>query len=60
MFSMGITLTIDDFLRVFKKPDVIGLGFLYCYVAMPALAFVIDNKSAKRAVVSRFDFGWKH
>jgi BASS family bile acid:Na+ symporter len=43
MFSMGITLTIDDFLRVFKKPDVIGLGFLYCYVAMPALAFVIGN-----------------
>ena len=30
MFSMGITLTVDDFLRVFKKPDVIGLGFLYC------------------------------
>ena len=43
MFSMGITLTIDDFLRVFKKPDVIGLGFLYCYVAMPALAFFIGN-----------------
>jgi len=43
MFSMGITLTVDDFLRVFKKPDVIGLGFLYCYVAMPALAFVIGN-----------------
>lgn len=43
MFSMGITLTIDDFLRVFKKPDVIGLGFLYCYVAMPALSFVIGN-----------------
>ena len=43
MFSMGITLTVDDFLRVFKKPDVIGLGFLYCYAVMPALAFFIGN-----------------
>jgi len=43
MFSMGITLTVDDFLRVFKKPDVIGLGFLYCYGVMPALAFFIGN-----------------
>jgi len=43
MFSMGITLTIDDFKRVFAKPGVISLGFLACYVMMPALAFVIGN-----------------
>ena len=43
MFSMGITLTIDDFKRVFAKPRVIGLGFFACYVLMPALAFVIGN-----------------
>ena len=43
MFSMGITLTIDDFKRVFAKPGVIGLGFFACYALMPALAFVIGN-----------------
>lgn len=43
MFSMGITLTIDDFKRVFAKPRVIGLGFMACYVLMPLLAFVIGN-----------------
>ena len=43
MFSMGITLTIDDFKRVFAKPRVIGLGFFACYVLMPALAFIIGN-----------------
>ena len=43
MFSMGITLTIDDFKRVFAKPRVIGLGFFACYALMPALAFVIGN-----------------
>jgi BASS family bile acid:Na+ symporter len=43
MFSMGITLTLDDFKRVFLKPRVIGLGFFACYVLMPALAFVIGN-----------------
>jgi len=43
MFSMGITLTIEDFTRVFKKPDVIGLGFIMCYVIMPLLAFGIGN-----------------
>jgi BASS family bile acid:Na+ symporter len=40
---MGITLTLDDFKRVFLKPRVIGLGFFACYVLMPALAFVIGN-----------------
>lgn len=43
MFSMGITLTIDDFKRVFAKPGLIGLGFIMCYVIMPALAFFIGN-----------------
>lgn len=43
MFSMGITLTIDDFKRVFAKPGVIGLGFMACYVLMPLLASVIGN-----------------
>ena len=37
-YSLGITLTLDDFKRVFTKPDVVGLGFLACYVVMPATA----------------------
>lgn len=41
MFSMGITLTVDDFKRVFTKPDVVGLGFLACYFVMPATAMVM-------------------
>lgn len=43
MFSMGITLTIDDFKRVFLKPGVIGLGFVACYIMMPLLAYIIGN-----------------
>jgi BASS family bile acid:Na+ symporter len=43
MLSMGITLTLDDFKRVFAKPGVISLGFMACYVMMPALAFAIGT-----------------
>ena len=43
MFSMGITLTLDDFKRVFLKPGVIGLGFVACYIMMPVLAYIIGN-----------------
>jgi len=43
MLSMGITLTLDDFKRVFSKPDVVGIGFLLCYVMMPLTAMVIGN-----------------
>ncbi|KAK3274794.1 sodium/pyruvate cotransporter [Cymbomonas tetramitiformis] len=38
MFSMGITLTFDDFKRVFGKPGVVAIGFVACYVMMPLLA----------------------
>jgi len=41
MFSMGITLTVNDFVRVFQKPGVVGLGFVVCYVAMPMLAYLL-------------------
>lgn len=43
MLSMGITLTLDDFKRVFSKPDVIGIGFLACYVMMPLTAMLVGN-----------------
>lgn len=37
MLSMGITLTVDDFTRVAKEPGAVIIGFLLCYVLMPAL-----------------------
>jgi len=43
MLSMGITLTIDDFKRVLQRPGVMVLGFLGCYVMMPALALALSK-----------------
>ena len=43
MLSMGITLLLDDFKRVFSKPDVVGIGFLACYVMMPVTAMLVGN-----------------
>jgi predicted Na+-dependent transporter len=43
MFSMGITLTLDDFKRVFAKPGVVGLGFIACYVMMPGVAMLLGS-----------------
>eukprot|EP00667_Euglena_gracilis_P008215 EG_transcript_8317 len=41
MFSMGITLTVDDFVRVVKQPVPVALNFACCYIMMPALAFAL-------------------
>lgn len=41
MFSMGLSLRYDDFIRVFKSPRIIGLGLLLQYSIMPAAAFYI-------------------
>lgn len=43
MFSMGITLTFDDFKRVFKKPGPVAINFLACYGIMPALGYAIGK-----------------
>jgi len=43
MLSMGITLTVDDFKRVLKRPGVVGLGFLMCYGLMPAMALALSK-----------------
>mmetsp|Transcript_19225 Transcript_19225/g.65381 ORF Transcript_19225/g.65381 Transcript_19225/m.65381 type:complete len:412 (+) Transcript_19225:47-1282(+) len=43
MFSMGLTMTVDDFKRVFTRPKVVAIGFVACYVLMPALAFGIGK-----------------
>jgi len=41
MFSMGITMTLEDFQRVMSKPVPVMLNFVACYGMMPALAFFI-------------------
>jgi BASS family bile acid:Na+ symporter len=43
MLSMGITLSVDDFKRVLKRPGVVGLGFLMCYGLMPAMALALSK-----------------
>ena len=39
MLSMGLTLRLDDFLRVFKTPRIIALGVVLQYTVMPLLGF---------------------
>lgn len=41
MFGMGMTLTWDNFLKVFKMPGVIGYGLVIQYLIMPVTAFVM-------------------
>ena len=41
MFGMGVTLTIDDFKRVFLKPKDIGIGVVTQYAVMPFLGFAL-------------------
>lgn len=41
MFGMGMTLKVDDFDEVFKRPKEVGAGVLAQYTIMPLLAFGI-------------------
>ena len=41
MLSMGLTLSLDDFLRVFKIPRLIALGMGIQYTIMPLLGFTL-------------------
>ncbi len=43
MFGMGLTLHVDDFQRVAKRPLVVGLGTALQFVIMPLAAFVIGT-----------------
>ncbi|WP_077328308.1 bile acid:sodium symporter family protein [Virgibacillus siamensis] len=39
MFGMGLTLSLDDFKRVFKAPKVVLAGVVMQYTIMPLLAY---------------------
>lgn len=46
MLSMGITLSPDDFRRVFRRFGAVTLGFLGCYIAMPLVALALAKAFA--------------
>jgi BASS family bile acid:Na+ symporter len=41
MLGMGVTLSVDDFLAVLKKPSVVLLGTAMQYTLMPLIAWLI-------------------
>ena len=41
MFSMGLTLKVEDFFRIFKNFKVICLGILLQFLLMPLLGFLL-------------------
>jgi bile acid:Na+ symporter, BASS family len=41
MLGMGVTLSVDSFLSVFKRPKVIFLGTLLQYTIMPLAAWIV-------------------
>jgi BASS family bile acid:Na+ symporter len=41
MFGMGVTLTTDDFKRVFLRPKDVGVGVITQYTVMPFIGFVL-------------------
>lgn len=43
MFSMGITMTVDDFKRVLTKPGLVLVNFAACYVMMPLLGLALGK-----------------
>ncbi|GMH34068.1 hypothetical protein BSKO_01902 [Bryopsis sp. KO-2023] len=42
-FSMGITLTVEDFKRCFSRPAPILVNFAACYCVMPLLGFAVGH-----------------
>ena len=43
MFGMGLTLKLDDFAAVFKRPKDIALGCAAQFTIMPLLAFLLGK-----------------
>jgi BASS family bile acid:Na+ symporter len=41
MFGMGMTLTLADFSRVVRRPQVVALGVVLQYALMPAIAWAV-------------------
>lgn len=43
MFCMGVTLTIDDFLRAVKRPKIIALTIALQFLLMPLAAYLLSK-----------------
>jgi len=43
MLGMGMTLTVEDFKRVFKRLHAVGIGVSAQFLIMPALAFLLTK-----------------
>jgi bile acid:Na+ symporter, BASS family len=43
MFGMGMTLTINDFKRVFSQPVLIALGLFLQFLLMPLIAWLLSH-----------------
>lgn len=43
MLGMGFTLKVDDFLRIFKMPGSLALGFLAHYTVMPLTGWAVAH-----------------
>lgn len=43
MFCMGITLKVEDFKRVLKKPKIIALAVFLQFLIMPLAAFIVSK-----------------
>jgi BASS family bile acid:Na+ symporter len=43
MFSLGLGLTINDFLRVIKYPKNFLVGFICQVILLPIIAFILIN-----------------
>lgn len=41
MLGMGITLYVDDFRRVARRPGLVAIGFVAQYLIMPSLGWII-------------------
>jgi predicted Na+-dependent transporter len=41
MLTMGVTLTLDDFKRIIKRPAPVAAGIILHYLVMPLAAWVI-------------------
>ncbi|MGA8944083.1 MAG: bile acid:sodium symporter family protein [Thermoactinomyces sp.] len=42
MFGMGLTLTVDDFKEVFRRPKEVTIGVIGHFVIMPLVAFFLS------------------
>ena len=41
MFSMGLTLKIEDFIRIFKNYKIIFIAVFFQFLIMPFLGFIL-------------------